>query len=82
MPIPERFLDELTERCDIVDPQDNIRGVHGYLAVRNGNTAEFTDQSSNGTYLNGLESLVKTMIKAATSDDTSYTLESIYNKAP
>ena len=37
---------------------------------------------SNGTYLNGLESLVKTMIKAATSDDTSYTLESIYNKAP
>ena len=28
------------------------------------------------------ESLVQTMIKAATSDDASYTLESIYNSAP
>ena len=37
---------------------------------------------NNGLYLNSLESLVKTMIKAATSDDASYTLESIYNKAP
>ena len=37
---------------------------------------------NNGSYLNSLESLVKTMIKAATSDDASYTLESIYNKAP
>ncbi|MBO7110137.1 MAG: glycoside hydrolase family 5 protein [Prevotella sp.] len=36
----------------------------------------------DGTYLNGLESLVQTMIKAATSNDASYTLESIYNKAP
>ena len=36
----------------------------------------------DGTYLNGLESLVQTMIKAATSDDTTYTLESIYNRAP
>ena len=37
---------------------------------------------SNGNYLNNSESLVKTMIKATTSDDTSYTLESIYNNAP
>ena len=37
---------------------------------------------NNGLYLNSLESLVQTMIKAATSDDASYTLESIYNKAP
>ena len=37
---------------------------------------------NDGTYLNGLESLVKTMIKATTSDDASYTLESVYNKAP
>lgn len=37
---------------------------------------------NDGTYLNGLESLVQTMIKAATSDDASYTLESVYNKAP
>jgi endoglucanase len=36
----------------------------------------------DGSYLNNLESLVKTMIKAATSDDASYTLESIYNNAP
>lgn len=37
---------------------------------------------SDGTYLNGLESLVKTMIKATTSTDANYTLESIYNSAP
>ena len=37
---------------------------------------------NDGSYLNGLESLVQTMIKAATSDDTSYTLESVYATAP
>ena len=37
---------------------------------------------SNGSYINGLESLVQTMIKAATSDNASYTLESVYNNAP
>ena len=37
---------------------------------------------NDGTYLKGQESLVKTMIKAATSDDADYTLESVYNKAP
>ena len=37
---------------------------------------------SDGSYLNGMESLVQTMIKAATNDDASYTLESVYNKAP
>ena len=37
---------------------------------------------NNGTYLNGMETLVQTMIKAATSDDDSYTLDTIYNKAP
>ena len=37
---------------------------------------------TDGQYLNAMESLVKTMIKAATSDDASYTLESVYNKAP
>ena len=37
---------------------------------------------NDGTYLNNAENLVKTMIKAATSDDNSYTLETIYNNAP
>jgi len=37
---------------------------------------------SDGTYLNGSETLVQTMIKAATSDDENYTLESVYNNAP
>jgi endoglucanase len=37
---------------------------------------------NDGTYLNNMESLVQTMIKAATSDDANYTLESIYNNAP
>ena len=36
----------------------------------------------DGTYLNGSQSLVQTMIKAATSDDADYTLETVYNKAP
>ena len=37
---------------------------------------------NDGSYINNSESLVKTMINAATSDDTSYTLEGIYNNAP
>jgi endoglucanase len=37
---------------------------------------------TDGTYLNGLESLVQTMIRAATLDDPTYTLETIYNNAP
>ena len=37
---------------------------------------------NDGTYLNNMESLVKTMIKAVTSDDKTYTLESVYNSAP
>ena len=37
---------------------------------------------NDGTYLNGSQSLVQTMIKAATSDDADYTLETVYNKAP
>ena len=37
---------------------------------------------TDGTYLNGLESLVQTMIRAATLDDPAYTLETIYNNAP
>ena len=37
---------------------------------------------SNGAYLNKAESLVQTMIRATTSDDAAYTLESVYNRAP
>ncbi len=37
---------------------------------------------NDGSYLNGLESLVQTMIKAATSNDADYSLETIYNNAP
>ena len=37
---------------------------------------------NNGSYLNNMESLVKTMIRAATADDADYTLETIYNNAP
>lgn len=50
--------------------QDGSNEHHGYF------------NHNDGTYLNGLESLVKTMIKAVTSTDTNYTLESIYNSAP
>ena len=37
---------------------------------------------NDGSYPSGMQSLVETMIKAATSTDASYTLESVYNKAP
>ena len=37
---------------------------------------------NDGTYLNNMGPLVATMIKAATSDDAAYTLESVYNNAP
>ena len=37
---------------------------------------------NDGTYLNNSESLVQTMIKAATSEDENYTLQSVYDKAP
>lgn len=37
---------------------------------------------SNGNYQSGMQTLVQTMIQAATSTDASYTLESVYNKAP
>ena len=37
---------------------------------------------NDGSYQSGMEALIKTMIKAATSDEAGYTLESIYNNAP
>ena len=37
---------------------------------------------TDGSYLNASSTLVQTMIRAATSDDANYTLESVYNKAP
>ena len=37
---------------------------------------------SDGSYHSGMQSLVQTMIKAATSDDSSYTLQSVKNNAP
>ncbi|MBR3020880.1 MAG: glycoside hydrolase family 5 protein [Bacteroidaceae bacterium] len=37
---------------------------------------------NDGSYQNGQESIIRTMIRATTSDDASYTLESVYNRAP
>ena len=51
-------------------------------SVGGGNEHHGYFDHNDGTYLNDLESLVQTMIKAATSNDASYTLESVYNKAP
>lgn len=47
-----------------------------------GNEHHYYISHNDGTFYSGAESLVKTMVKAATSDDASYTLESVYNKAP
>jgi endoglucanase len=63
-----------TYNLPVVVWDNNVEGGgdehHGYI------------NHNDGTYLKGQESLVKTMIKAATSDDADYTLESVYNKAP
>ena len=40
------------EQNDICDMDGNVSGEHGYLEL-GGNRAEYTDRSSNGTYLNG-----------------------------
>ena len=47
-----------------------------------GNEHHYYISHNDGSFYSGAESLVKTMVKAATSDDASYTLESVYNKAP
>ena len=47
-----------------------------------GNEHHYYISHNDGTFYPGMESLVQTMIQAATSDDESYTLESIYNNAP
>lgn len=44
--------------------------AHGYFSHK------------DGKFLNNSENLVKTMVKAATSDDSSYTLDKIKEKAP
>ncbi len=63
-----------TYNLPVVVWDNNVEGGgdehHGYI------------NHNDGTYMKGQESLVKTMIKAATSDDADYTLESVYNKAP
>lgn len=51
-------------------------------SIGGGNEKHGVFSHSDGSYINGQEQMVKTMIKAATSDDKSYTLESIYNNAP
>lgn len=50
--------------------------------IGGGNERHYYINHNDGTYYGSMESLVKTMINAATSDDASYTLESIYNNAP
>ena len=47
-----------------------------------GNEHHYYISHNDGSFYEGMEPLVKTMIKAATSDDASYTLQSVYNKAP
>ena len=52
------------------------------FVVGGGNEHHSYFSHNDGTYTNGMGSLVQTMIKAATSNDETYTLESIYNNAP
>ena len=42
-----------SENNDIQDENGLMSALHGYLSYHSGNLIEFTDQSSNGTYLNG-----------------------------
>jgi len=41
------------ENTDIQDENGLMSALHGYLTYHSGNLIEFTDQSSNGSYLNG-----------------------------
>lgn len=41
------------DRCSIVDPNGSISSIHGYLNPETAEQATYTDQSSNGTFLNG-----------------------------
>jgi len=41
------------DQADICDSDGVMSGLHGYLSVQAPGIAEYTDQSANGTYLNG-----------------------------
>lgn len=53
---------------------NNVRG--------GGNEHHAYFDHNDGAYQDGMESIVQTMIKATTSDDATYTLDVIRNKAP
>ena len=56
-----------SDRCNIVDPNESVSSVHGYLNPRSANLAEYTDQSSNGTFLNGRK-ITKTTVQVHFGD--------------
>lgn len=54
------------EQADICVPDTVMSGIHGYLTVH-GSTVEYTDQSTNGTYMNGRK-LVGTTVRLQYGD--------------
>ena len=61
----------------------NLAGIPMFIWDNNTKTTSFgyIDHAS-GAWLNDSETLVPTMIKACTSTDSSYSLQTIWNKAP
>lgn len=49
------------EQADICDVDPVMTGLHGFLSFRGENLVEYTDQSANGTYLNGRKVLHNTV---------------------
>lgn len=50
--------------------------------IGGGNEHHYYISHNDGSFYSGMETLVNTMVNAATSDDASYTLQTVYNKAP
>lgn len=64
----------------------NLAGIPMFVwdnnAKNSGNEANGYLDHANGQWLNDSETMVPTMIKACTSTDSSYTLQTIWNKSP
>ena len=55
------------ERCDIQDTHGSVSTQHGFLTVHKPDQAEYTDKSSNGTFLNG-HKIVHTTVRVQFGD--------------
>ena len=55
------------EQCGIIDPDGSISSIHGHLDPGGAGQASYTDQSSNGTFLNG-HKILRTTVRVQFGD--------------